>query len=295
MESAFHLVDVKVQDLTPAIVKEYRGIPGSATEREINEAHVKKLRERAEGGRSVVYHWATAEVKDKPGQLIRINGQHSSEMLSQLDGTMPSNLKVVREHYLCQDRDAVALLFQQFDARFSTRSTADIAGVYQGIQSALKDVPKPYAKLAIDGFTWFARYVGKTPVPIGDEAYGLMAREELHPFIIWLGQTLTSKTRELQPRGVIGAMYGTFEASSSKAREFWEQVSRGGDPDDEDCPATRIDMWLREIYEGRLEIDKLGAGNYFQACINAWNAHIDGKSLSTVRYEVKKNFAPIRD
>ena len=290
----FRLQDVKVEDLTPEIVKQYRDMPASAVEREINGAHVKKLRERADAGRCVAFHWATAEVEGKPGS-IRINGQHSSEMLAQLDGSMPSGLKVVREHYVCQDDNALALLFQQFDARFSSRSSADVAGVYQGLVPILKDVDKAHAKLAIDGYTWFLRYVEKVPAPLGDETYSLFSDVALHPFIIWLGQTLNSKTRELQPRGIVAAIFGTFHTAQTKAREFWEDVARGGDPDQETLPTTALDNWLRAIYEGEIEIEKFGAGNYYQGCVNCWNAHIDGKAVATVRYDVKKNFAPIRE
>jgi hypothetical protein len=291
----FSLKNVTVDDLTPEVVKQYRDMPASAVEREINKSHIKQLRNRIEEGRSVVFHWATAEIDGVPG-LIRINGQHSSEMLSQMDGQMPNGLKVVREHYRCRNGEGLAILFQQFDTRFSTRSPADVAGVYQGLQEPLRVVPKPYAKLAIDGYTWFMRFVEKAPPPIGDEAYVLMADAKLHPFIVWLGETLNSKTRELQPRGVVAAIFGTFDKSSMKARVFWEEVARGGgDPDQADLPTTAIDNWLRGVYEGAIQIDKLGPGNYYQACVNAWNAYLDGKKLTNVRYDVKKSFVSIHE
>jgi hypothetical protein len=252
------------------------------------------LREKAEAGRLVSFHWVTAEVANKPGTILRVNGQHSSTMLAEMDGTMPQGLKVIREHYTCDDDDAVALLFQQWDDRKSSRSAADVAGVYQGLQEDLKEVQKPYGKLAIDGYVWFQRYVEKVPSPIGDMAYSLFSDKTLHPFIKWFSTLHNSKTRELQNKAVTAAMFGTYQLDETASRVFWEEVSRGGDPDQEDLPTTALDLWLRSIYEGTTDYSGFSAGNYYQGCIYCWNASRDNKRVNSVKYDVKKNFAPMR-
>ncbi|MCP3473811.1 hypothetical protein NLM33_26200 [Bradyrhizobium sp. CCGUVB1N3] len=294
--AGFHLKTIEVQDLTMATVRAYRDMPASAVEREINSGHVKHLREKADAGRLVSFHWVTAEVANKPGVILRINGQHSSTMLAEMDAAIPSGLKVIREHYLCDNDDAVALLFQQWDDRKSSRSSADVAGVYQGLQEDLNDVSKPYGKLAVDGYVWFQRYVEKVPAPVGDLAYSLFSDKTLHPFIKWFGTLHNSKTRELQNKAVTAAIFGTYHANESAAKPFWEDVARGGDPDQEDLPTTTLDLWLRSIYEGTIEYDKFGSANYYQGCVYCWNLSRDNKKVpGNVKYEVKKNFALIRE
>jgi hypothetical protein len=294
--AGFHLKTIGVEDLTRDMVKAYRDMPASPVEREINKGHVKHLREKAEAGRLVSFHWVTAETVQKPGTILRINGQHSSTMLDEMDGLMPSGLKVIREHYVCDNDDAVALLFQQWDDRKSSRSSADVAGVYQGLQDALHDVPRAYGKLAIDGYIWHQRYVEKVPTLVGDIAYSLFRDSNLHPFIKWFASLHNSKTREMQLKAVTAAIYGTYVANESAAKPFWEEVSRCGDPDQEDLPTTALDLWLRGIYEGTIEPEMFGAANYYQGCVYCWNLARDNKRIpGSVKYEVKKNFAPIRE
>ena len=287
----FRLLSSAVTELTPALVKQYHDMAASPTEREINAKHVKHLREKADNGQFVTFHWVTAKVGD---QLIRVNGQHSSKMLFDMDGMMPPGLKVLQEQYECEDGDSLALLFQQFDDRKSARSTADIAGVYQGLQPALNGVDKKIAKLAIDAYTWFQRNVEKVPAVIGDLSYSTFRDTGLHPWIVWLNEINNSKTRELQNRFVTAAIYGTFSHNETEARRFWEEVSRGGDPDDDTQPARALDIWLRSIFEKTTDDEPASSGQLYQGSVYCWNAYREDKSVSSVKFEVKKNFAPIR-
>jgi hypothetical protein len=291
-QPSWHLVSSVVNDLTPEAVKKYRDMEASPTERDISDSRIKHLRQKADAGRLVTFHWVTAKIGDK---IIRVNGQHSSRMLSDMDGLMPKGLKVLQEHYEVEDGDALALLFQQFDDRKSGRSVNDIAGVYQGLQPALANIEKPIAKLAIDGYTWFLRYVEKVPVVLGDMSYQAFNKTELHPFIEWFASLHNSKTRELQNKPTTAAIYGSYIANETVAKSFWEEVSRGGDPDQPELPQTALDVWLRSIYEGTADFEDFGPGNYFQGCVYAWNAARENKLVTTIRFEVKKNFATIRE
>jgi hypothetical protein len=133
-------------------------------------------------------------------------------------------------------------------------------------------------------------------VPIGDAAYAWFSDTGLHPFIKWLGDIHNSKTRELQSNPVTGAIFGTFSTKETEARVFWDTVSRGGDPDADDTPERVLDLWLRSIFEGTFEpVAKFGAKNVYQGCIYAWNAARENKRISTIKYEVKKNVATIRE
>ena len=291
----FRLKSSTISDLTPALVGEYRAMEESPIERELNKAHVKHLRERADAGTLVTFHWVRAHILSL-NKIVRVNGHHSSTMLDEMDGMMPTGLKVLQEEYECDDGDAFALLFQQFDDRKSARGPADIAGVYQGLQPDLQGLSKPYAKVAIDGYAWHLRQVERAPSPIGDMIYTMFNDNGLHPYIKWVTELNTSKTRELQKPPVAAAMFGTFSANETTAREFWGLVARAGDPDQEDLPESVLSKWLLLGYEHGYDQfpGKFGAANLYQGCVNAWNAAREGKRLTTLRYEIKKNLAQIR-
>lgn len=287
----FRLVSSEVKDLTPEVIKDFRNVKASSTERDLDPARVKHLRRKANAGQLVTFHWVLAKHK---GELIRMNGQHSSEMLAGLDGLLPTGLKVHLEQYEVDSGNDLAILFRQFDDRKSARTAADIAGVYQGLHSDLVAVDKKMAKLAIDGYAWYLRIVEQAAPPVGDGVYALFNEVNLHPYIKWVAELHTSKTREMQVRPVTAAMFATYNTNEQVARTFWDEVSRGGDPDQDDLPQTVLDRWLRAIYEEGVE-DEFSPRNYYQGCVYAWNAHRDDKRIASIKYEVKKNFAQIRD
>src|SRR4051812_2908975 len=82
IDPGFRLISLEVQDLTSEVVQAYRGLPASPVERDLCRSHVKHLREKADAGRLVSFHWVTASVTARPDTILRINGQHSSVMLS---------------------------------------------------------------------------------------------------------------------------------------------------------------------------------------------------------------------
>ena len=213
--------------------------------------------------------------------------------------TFPKNLKVFQEHYKCDSSDDFALLFQQFDDRSSSRSSGDVAAVYQGFQPVLVDVPHEIAKLAIDGYTFYQKSIeGAQNVPINDSKYALFSDTGLHPFIKWLAELHNSKTKELQKTAVTAAMYGTYAVNEGEAKRFWDLVSRGGDPDEDDLPERQLDLWLRSVYEGTIDVPaSIQWKNVcpYQACIYAWNASREGKRITSIKYDVKKHVSPIRE
>jgi hypothetical protein len=220
-----------------------------------------------------------------------MNGQHSSTMLSNLNGAFPEGLKVHLDEYEAQTPDDLALLFRQFDDRKSGRSSGDVAGAYQGLHTPLQQVPKPAAKLAIDGISWYRRTIEGVPVPSGDGVYSLMNETGLHSFIRWLGELFSSKTPELRRAQIVSAMYATFIVNEAAARTFWNQVARGGVEYEDNHPTTVLDNWLKAIKENGESIKReLKPASFYQGSIFAWNAYREGKSISNVKHDVRKGF-----
>lgn len=290
--TAFHLVKSSVSELTLEAAMKMRDMEPSPTERDIDPKRIKYLTEKAEAGKLVPFHWAIATCA---GKTLRMNGQHSSTMLCNLDGKFPQGGKVHLDEYAVDSPEGLADLFRQFDARKSGRSAADVSGAFQGLYEPLREVPKASAKLALEGVCWFRRHVEGVPVPSGDDAYSLFNEPGLHAFIRFIGELFSIKTPELQSVPIVAATYATFITSETAAREFWEEVARGGKQYEDTAPTSVLDTWLKDLKEDKDEVRSLALkpANFYQGCIYAWNAHREEKSIKDIKYDVKKGFHKI--
>jgi hypothetical protein len=88
--TSYRLVKSEVCDLTPELAQQFRELDPSPTERELNAARIKHLKTKAEAGQLVTFHWSVAKLGDK---RLRMNGQHSSNMLCDLNGHFPEGPK----------------------------------------------------------------------------------------------------------------------------------------------------------------------------------------------------------
>ena len=84
------------------------------------------LREKAAAGQLITFNWATAKLGDKE---YRMNGQHSSAVLCELNGSVPDGLKVHLDSYEVDNKEGLAVLFRQFDNRKSGRTPTMSPGV----------------------------------------------------------------------------------------------------------------------------------------------------------------------
>jgi hypothetical protein len=285
----FQLVKSEVLSLTPELAQQFRDMSPSPTERDLDKNRLKMLSDAAENGRLITFHWSTAVLGDK---RLRINGQHSSKMLCDLNGEFPAGLKAHHDEYRVDNEEDLVLLYRQLDARKSGRSSKDIAWAYQGLVSELHDVPKATAKLAIDAVAWHQRVVTREPTPTGDDVYGMFNERVLHPFIKWIGELFhPSKTGELKNKGIFGAMYATFIANDPEARKFWHDVAIAGVPYEDDAPSTVLDEWLKKNDEA---VKSLEVAQLYQGCVYAWNAFRDGKAIKSVKHDTTKSWYEVK-
>jgi hypothetical protein len=285
MQPMFKLISSETKPLTPELAGRFKAMLPSPTERVFDPARAKMLREKAEAGQLIAFHWATAKVGDKE---YRVNGQHSSAVLAELNGQFPQELKVHMDTYEVDSPDGLALLFRQFDSRKSGRTPTDVSGAYQGLYTDLAGVPRGAAKLAVEGVAWYDKNVEGLPAPKGDDVYTLFGKTGLHNFIRWVGEDIfTIKTPELKRQTIVAAMYGTFEKNELEARKFWKEVGRGGVEFDDNHPTTVLDGFLKSVVEEKKKLE-LRPANFYQACLYAWNAYREGKTFTSVKWDTKK-------
>jgi hypothetical protein len=256
----------------------------------LNPKRVKFLKEKAAAGLLVTFSWARAKMGNK---VLRMNGQHSSNMLCDLNGSFPDGLQVHLDEYEVKDGNGLANLFRQFDARQSGRSAGDVAGAYQGLFPDLHGVPKAVAKIGVEGVAYVRKKIERIYDKGGDDIYQLFAEKELHAFLQWLGEVFSIKTPELHRTPVVGAMHATFVANEQEARKFWGQVARGGAEYDEDATTSILDVWLRKASEKDGTLKSLTPGEFYQGCVYAWNAYREGKTIKAIKHDATKGYIEV--
>jgi len=288
----FRLVKSETQLLTPQLAEKFQALTPSPTEREYDEGRANMLRTKAKDQKLVAFNWAVAKFGNTE---FRMNGQHSSKILCELNGEFPHDLRVHLDTYEVTDREGLADLFRQFDNRKSGRTPRDVAGAYQGLHTELSDVSRATAKLGIEGVNWYETHIEGLARFNGDDVYKLFSRSDLYEFLHWLdGEIISVKTPELKRQTVAAAIYGTFHVNEHEARTFWQAVSRGGVEFEDNHPATQLDAFLKSLVEDKRKAD-LKPAHLYQAAAYAWNAFREDKPITTVKYDTKKGLNLINE
>lgn len=273
--------------LTPELAQSFHDMQASPTERDLSLPRVRHLKEKIRHGLAVTFHWATADLN---GKTLRMNGNHSSAALLELNGEFPEHLVAHVDRYQVADAWGLALLFRQFDDRKSARSGKDICGAYQGLFPQLHEVPKKSAKLAVEGIGWYRQNIQNPegmPIVRGDDIGTLFNETLLHPFIKFIGELFTIKTPELERVHIVAAIYATFNIDKEDARTFWTEVARGGPDYESTAPATILDNELEELAKEK-KTGEMKPANWYSGCIYAWNAYRKGKQIESIVWDVKK-------
>ena len=288
MSAMFKYLGSETRPITPQFAAEWASMEGSPTERDVDKKRVTYLHGQIMAGEAIPFNWADAVLK---GKKYRVNGQHSSLVLSKLNGTMPPDLVVHLDHYEVETRDGLAELFRKFDPRQSSRTVLDVSGAYQGLVEELANTPKRIAKLALEGILWRDRHVLGLSPPKNDDRFSRFNKIEDHPFIKWAGQIITVKTPELKKTSVLAAMYATFMVKDAEtmAREFWDIAAKADESDDNGNAAQVLDRWLRDLIEVGYP-DGVRHAQIYQACIFCWNAYREGRDIAKVRFDTKRGF-----
>ena len=97
--------------LTRSLAEDFATSPGWDGERALSPHRLRYLRREYDAGRFHAPRWCKAYMS---GRVYRGNGQHSSRMLAELNGTFPAGMMVTIKEVLCvTPDDLVALLLRQ--------------------------------------------------------------------------------------------------------------------------------------------------------------------------------------
>lgn len=283
-----------------AFAAKHWGLPKSPSERDLNVPRKKELQTRIANELATTFNWATVEYE---GVRYRMNGQHSSAAILESNGTLPDRLVFHVDEYVAYSKEGMAKLFQQFDARWSSRSKTDVSGAYQGLEKDIADCNRVYLRTAIDGVAFYRKSIQGLPLisrsgnPIsGDTLYNLFFEEDLHPFLKWYDSLISRKTPEMKSPAIAGAMYATFCKSETGAREFWHKVALGNlDVENGHASANLLAEDLQNNQGLSDKSKKLKPAFLYAKSILAWNAFRTGTKVKALTYQPKKGLPEIED
>lgn len=268
--SSFALTSSETLPLTRAAAIAHRDMPSSPTERTFSESRAARLRAAFADGLLLPCQWAKAKWK---GKDVRMNGQHSSFVLAEME-SIPDGSFVHVDTYEPTSEEGMALLFRQFDARYSNRSSTDCSHAYQGLFDEVRDVDEVKALTAIKGINRFHRFTGEGQVYSGDDIGRMFFNNAYYKFVHFTESLLSGKCKELMRNEIIAAVYGTFLQSEAKSKEFWQDVKTAAK---DDSPSQVLDGQLEKDKDQTDRKKKLKQDQLYGMCVRAWNAYVAGE------------------
>lgn len=220
--------------------------------------------------------WSTCIVKNEHKRKYRVDGGHSSRMLTQANGTFPEDMMVtIREFEADTITDAVDL-YEQFNQRGSTRTTSDLVRNKAAYVDGLAGIKPVYINKGIQGIRLHLKLQEGFS---GPDALDFI---RLYPdFLVWAVEY--AKNRQLSRVGVMAAMFATWGKNVALCKEFWGHVR---DEDlTKDDPTRTFANWLDQAEKDALRsrATEWTSRAYYVKAHHAWNAWRRGETTS-LRY-----------
>jgi len=266
-------INVKIVPLTLEIAKHFSRMTTLQGDRDPDSAkgvrRVAWLSTQLKAGQFYSPVWSTVQVSDENNKKYRVDGGHSSQMLTMAGSYFPKDMNVTIREFRAPHIGAARDLYEQFDQARSTRTVADFIKCRAGYVPKLVNISPTAIDVAIRGIA-FHLCLHNT------NGYDRLDFIPMYPdFIVWSG--ILTGTRHLQKSGVIGAAFATWAFDETLANEFWTMVREEAGKTKE-CPTRVLAKFLQDILLDR-SIQWPPRALYVKCC-HAWNAWRGGRGTS---------------
>lgn len=270
--------------VTRKFATEFSEMESIPNDRPLSERRLKIYQKLFSEGQFRPCTWATAKCAET-GSTYRINGKHTSTMLSSID-PMPE-FYVMLEEYYCDTLDDVAKLYSTFDSKTQARTSRDIYLSFAGTVPSLRDLAHHIIHLAVGGcgyHLWADSYFEK---PAAERAELVVTHQDFALWLHLIAQLGSDRTRHLQRIAVTAAMFATWQRDQEAASSFWSAVrdETGDSPDLPDRKLARLLLTINREVGGRVKSIQARSSTreIYIKCIHAWNAWRNQKP-TTLRY-----------
>lgn len=261
--------------LTRSVAEDFATMPSWKGERPLNQRRVDLLRDEADRGAFHSPVWSVAKVGNA---TYRMDGQHSSTMLSQLPkDKFPRNLKVTIREFECSSATDLPILFSKFDRSWSSRSIKEriiaAAAIY-------RDMPKIGADYIVRGTGGIVFSMNKMSGDKGDQRTEILSNANNRSFICWYYNISTSHLVWRVP--VVAAIYEMWQIDREDAEKFLTAIAKGGE-NKQPIIAIREFLLKAKSTGGNSPGQGSPPRMIYARCIKAWNAWRNGETTS-LRY-----------
>lgn len=257
------------------LVERFKTMTRFGGDRLLSKARCTKLRSLLEEGKFRTCAWAVCKCL-ADGKEYRINGQHTSHVLAEFNGSLPAVFVTV-ERYEADTLEDVAELFATFDPRWSTRTTTDTNHAYAQSNAILASLPPRIINLT--GTALAAHHKLFNHKMISQELRGRLIGKNA-AFAQWLNNLEVSSNQKahLHRGNTMAAMYATFLVDQDCATKFWSEV-RDGSGATPSAPTRMLEIFLLKSSA------KSDDNEVYAKCIHAWNSYRNGvQSLGVLKW-----------
>lgn len=283
----------KTQKVTKSLAKQFAEMEPAPHDRPLSERRLTVYSKLLNAGQFRPVTWASA-ICTETGDLYRVNGKHTSVLLSGLD-KMPEFFVTIEE-YECDTLEDVAKLYATFDSQMQSRSAADIYLSFAATIPALKDVSSQIIKLSVNALA-HEQWLFEANVSHNAAERAELILDEVD-FTIWLAQIFAKNEGgkyhqnaiKLRRVPVVGAMVRNYHKAQKAATDFWCAVrdETGAKPE---CPDRKLARYLVQagvLSGSRGRVIKSTPREMFVKSLHAWNAWRKGETTNLNYYPEAK-------
>lgn len=280
----------KVVRCSRTLVNRFYDMRGWDGDRDLKPHIVSHIANEVDHKRFRVAAFASVLCKED-GLEYRVNGKHTSHVLSQMNGTFPEDLDAFVERFEADTRQDVPPIYATYDNPLNNRSTIDICQGFAAANQELLSVPRRILGVCSAGMS-FAIW--------GDDLYAHKREEraklllDAPEFVLFAREILKGARKNIQHVNrspVAAAMFLTWQKSRKAAGEFWELVRDGSGPDHTSGDRKLFKHLLATAVGRGRGKDKTKQQEdhraMFVRCIHGWNAWRKGETTALNYHEDK--------
>lgn len=291
---AWKLTEQKSVRYTHALGTEFSEMEPAPNDRPKRDWRCEQIRSALQSGVFRTCEWASCYCKETK-KTYRINGKHTSTVLSEMNGNAPKGLQIIVERFEADTLRDVAHLYSTFDRRGSSRSTGDINVAFSASVPELAEMKQRLVSLCVTGMSYATWEENGKYRPAEERALLVVENKD---FLLWFEKVVgerTSSNCHLSRGPVVAAMFKTWQKSHKAATDFWEEVISESNSSAQ-SPSRKLSRHLltstvrsirstgtgAKMKDGR-KIE--GFHSLYCRCLHAWNAYRRNATTDLKYYE----------
>lgn len=283
---AWTLSKAEVKRCTKVLSKQFMEMEACPHDRNYRQSIASHIANELQKGTFRLANFASCYCKEN-GVTYRVNGKHTSNVLVGMNGSFPTDLKVLHEQYEADTLRDVASCYATFDPQKSARRRSDIHAAFAASNPDLAEVPRSIIDACARGMAyscWEDVYTNHDA-----EEWAVLLLENPQ-FVMWVYLLLcgdAKKVKHLRRKSVIAGMFRTFQKNQKQSGEFWEMVRDESHPTNTH-PTRKLSRHLLTHSSRHRDVMSSDCDSWrgmYVRCIHAWNACRSG-TTTDLRYHV---------